>query len=71
MQPINDPNNQVPLVPKEYGGKWIAWDYEGTRIVASGTTLKEAREAARDAGCRNPRFEKVPRPNVRIVGRGR
>jgi hypothetical protein len=67
---INGPI-RVPLVPKEYGGKWIAWDYDGTRIVASGSTLKEARDAAREAGCGTPRFEKVPPSNVRIVGRGR
>jgi hypothetical protein len=63
------PTIEVPIVPKEYGGKWIAWDPEGTRIIACGSTLSEAAEAARNTGCKSPRFEKVPRPDVRIIGK--
>jgi hypothetical protein len=60
-----------PAVPKELAGKWIAWDHEGTTIVASGETLSVVREAAERAGESQPRFEKVPRADVRIIGAAR
>ena len=57
-----------PAVPIELGGKWIAWTFDGTRIVAHGETLDECEKAAAKAGEKNPRFEKTPRPDVRIIG---
>ena len=57
-----------PVVPIELGGKWIAWTFDGTRIVAHGDTLDECEQAADKAGETNPRFEKTPRPGVRIIG---
>jgi hypothetical protein len=57
-----------PAVPIELGGKWIAWTFDGSRIVAHGDTLDECEAAAADAGEKNPRFEKTPRPDVRIIG---
>lgn len=62
---------EPPIVPKRYGGKWIAWDYAGTKIVASGDTLAAAKQAAEIAGEVNPRFEKVPHSDVRIIGAAR
>ncbi len=59
---------QTPVVPKELGGKWIAWDRTGTKIIASGETLKMARAAALHVGEKHARYEKVPRPDVRLVG---
>ena len=58
----------VPVVPREYGGKWIAWNYDGTRIIASGNDLKSAEAEARKLGENRPRLERVPRADVRIVG---
>jgi hypothetical protein len=58
----------VPLVPREYGGKWIAWNFEGTRILASGSDLSSVEATARKTGENRPRLERVPRANVRIVG---
>jgi Family of unknown function (DUF5678) len=55
-------------VPREYAGLWIAWDYEGTRIVASGRTIDEAAQAAAAAGETRPVFAKVPKADVRFVG---
>lgn len=57
-----------PAVPIELGGKWIAWNFDGSRIVAHGDTLDECEKAAAKVGEKNPRFEKTPRPNVRIIG---
>jgi len=58
----------VPRVPKEYGGKWIAWDFNRTRIMASGTTFEEAKKAAQAAGEIRPILAKVPRADVRFLG---
>ena len=56
------------IVPKEYSGKWIAWDFNLTRIVASGTTFAEAKQAAQAAGETRPILAKVPRADVRFLG---
>ena len=60
-----------PIVPKEHGGKWIAWNCDGTRISASGETLQQCEREASQKGEREPRFEKVPRSDVRIIGAAR
>jgi hypothetical protein len=57
-----------PVVPLALGGKWIAWSFDGSRIVAHGESLDECEAAAVKAGEKRPRFEKTPRPDVRIVG---
>jgi hypothetical protein len=53
---MNNPldNKTAPIVPREYGGKWIAWDRDGTRILAAADDLKTAEEAARQAGEERP-----------------
>jgi hypothetical protein len=61
----------TPVVPHEYGGRWIAWDYAGIRILAVADELADAEQAARQAGEARPRLEKVPRSDVRIVGGAR
>ena len=66
-----DQPRQRPSVPKEFGGQWIAWNFDVTKIVASADTLENCAEAAAKAGELNPQFEKVPRPNVRIIGMAR
>ena len=67
--PLQQP--QTPIVPRELGGKWIAWTYDGSRIIASGDTLDECEAAAEKAGETNLRFEKTPRADVRIIGAAR
>jgi hypothetical protein len=57
-----------PIVPLEYAGKWIAWNHERTRIIASGRTVEEVVKAAADAGETDPMFDKAPKANVRFVG---
>lgn len=66
MKPESDAS-QRPIVPLEYAGKWIAWNHEQTRIVASASTVQEVIEAARTAGESDPTFEKIPKAGVRVV----
>src|SRR5260370_41643486 len=64
----SESQSKHPIVPIEYAGKWIAWNQEGTRIVASGQTLQEAIEAAAKAGESDPILGKAPKADVRFVG---
>ena len=57
-----------PTVPKEYAGKWIAWDHDLTRIVACGNSLAEVLESAKSVGELDPVLDKVPPANVRLIG---
>jgi uncharacterized protein DUF5678 len=57
-----------PTVPKEYAGQWIAWNHDRTRILASGPTPREVRDAAVKAGELNPILGKSPPANVRMIG---
>ncbi len=59
---------ETPPVPIEYAGKWIAWNQQETRIVASGHTFQEAAEAAAAAGEKFPVFAKAPKAHVRFLG---
>ena len=67
----NDRPHQRPSVPKEYGGKWIAWNSNATRIIASADTLKNCAASVAEAGESDAQFEKVPSPDVRIIGLAR
>jgi hypothetical protein len=60
--------HQRPPAPAEFAGKWVAWDREETRIIASGTSLPEVRAQARAQGETDPLFEKVPRLDAHFVG---
>jgi len=64
----SESQSKHPIVPIEYAGKWIAWNREGTRIVASGQSFLEAVQAAEAAGESQPGFEKCPKADVRFVG---
>lgn len=61
-------NQPPPLVPREYAGRWIAWNHDRTEIVASAITLDEVRRAAESAGESEPILAKAPRSNVRFLG---
>lgn len=63
------PRKKEPVVvPKEYGGQWIAWNREHTAIIGHGVTLAEARQRALATGEEDPGYEWVPPANCRIVG---
>lgn len=59
---------EPPSVPKEYSGKWIAWNFERTKIIASGRTWLETKRAAEATGEKRPILAKAPRYEVRFVG---
>ena len=58
----------VPPVPKEYAGKWIAWNWERTTIIASGAARADVRKAALATGEQRPIIDKVPDPNRIFLG---
>jgi hypothetical protein len=62
MQP-----NQLS-VPREFAGKWIAWDHAMTRIIASGESLSEVMQAAEQVGENDPVLDKVPRADAHLIG---
>lgn len=64
---MSDPTSP-PTVPLEYCGKWIAWDYDETRIVAAGNTYLEAKRAAEELGEKRPVLAKAPPADARFIG---
>lgn len=60
----------APTVPLEYAGKWIAWSFDHTKIVASGDHLKDVHEQVKQAGedVSKVWFDKVPDANIRFGG---
>lgn len=66
-----DQNRARPVVPKEYAGRWIAWNAAANKIIASGDDLPTVAKKAQAAGEAHPSFEKVPRADVRIIGAAR
>jgi hypothetical protein len=56
-----------PTPPKQYAGKWIAYNADRSIIIASGESLEAARNAANETDEENPIFCKVPR-GFRVAG---
>ncbi len=52
--------NGAAGAPCELRGKWVAWDRDQTRIVASGDSFEEAKEAAGAAGESEVLMGRVP-----------
>ena len=67
MSTGQQPADQSPI-PLEYAGKWIAWDHDRTKIIASGRSFAETDDAARATGESDPFLEKVPDAKVRFIG---
>lgn len=57
-----------PIVPIEYAGKWIAWDFDETKIIASGRSYEETKKAAEATGEDRPVLVKAPDARVRFIG---
>lgn len=49
-----------PTVEAMYSGKWIAWNAEETKIIASGETLEQTLALAETQGQAMPPLEFVP-----------
>lgn len=67
QQPTNKPASR-PVVPKELAGKWIAWNSQGTKIIASANDIRAARDQAVAAGEQDPIVDWVPPAHTRFVG---
>jgi hypothetical protein len=57
-----------PVVPKEFGGQWVAWNSDASAIIANGPDLKTVMTDAQKTGEAEPSFEKIPSPDVRLIG---
>jgi hypothetical protein len=55
-------------VPREFAGKWIAWDQAMTHIVACGDTPADVLESAKAIGIFDPILDKLPRASVLMIG---
>jgi hypothetical protein len=65
---MNLQHREPETVGPQYSGKWIAWDDDAAKIVASGETLEEARQRAVAAGIEQPGLEFVPPADRAFVG---
>jgi hypothetical protein len=53
---------------KKYKGLWVALKGDEVTVVASGKTLREAAEKAKEKGCKNPIMHKVPAKLIPYIG---
>jgi hypothetical protein len=54
--------------PVEYGGEWVAWDRERSRIIAHGKLVAAVRAAATAAGHADAVLQKVRRSDSLFIG---
>lgn len=52
----------------EYAGKWIAWDFDETRILASADSYEDAKAAALSTGETRPVLVRAPDAKKRFIG---
>lgn len=62
MTPID-----MTKIYKKYAGMWIALDETRTRALATGKTAKEALQASKKQGIRNPIITKIPTENFGYI----
>jgi hypothetical protein len=63
-----EPHAEPQLVTEECSGKWIAWNEEGTKIIASGENPRKVRQEAIAVGETDPILETVPPSDSFFVG---
>jgi len=56
-------NTQIDLskILGPYSDKWVALSFDGKEIIASGETVKETLEKAKEKGEKSPILTKVPK----------
>lgn len=59
-----------PMMPRQYGGKWVAWTLDGREILGAGDTLAEVQEIGRQKGRAEVAFEWVPPADQPFIGFG-
>ena len=62
MAPID-----MTKIYKKYPGMWVALNETKTKALASGSTAKEALQASRKQGVRNPIITKIPTENLGYI----
>lgn len=67
MNSLPQPKKRPIVALDQYGGKWIAWNRQATRIIATGRTLDEVLRAVEETGEKSPSYEKVPK-GMRFTG---
>ncbi len=65
---MSDSEPQRETVGAQYGGKWIAWNAGGMKIIASGETYDEACQASQSQGVALPILEFVPPSDAAFIG---
>ena len=60
--------DRFPTVSEEHGGKWIAWNADASRIIASGADATQVKADAMAAGEQQPILEKVPPSDALLIG---
>lgn len=55
-------------VPLEYAGKWLAWDFDETKILAAADSYSEAKRLAEALGELRPVLVKAPDAQARFIG---
>lgn len=68
MERKKQDNFSIPVVPAKYAGKWVAWSSDHKKIVGSGSTAKDAFEAAARRGEQKPWLDRVPEKNTFFAG---
>jgi len=62
-------NEHLPfIVPLEHSGKWIAWDYDETKILSAGDSYAQTKQAAVACGELRPVLVKTPQATTRFFG---
>ena len=59
---------QPETVGIEYGDKWIAWDEANLKIIGSGNSYEEAKEAGQATGTPDPIIEYIPPTDGAFIG---
>lgn len=57
-----------PVPPLDCHGKLVAWNHEGTKIIAAGDTFVEVKAEALATGEKRPRYEQIPRADAHFIG---
>lgn len=57
---MNQKTKEIPIVPLEFAGQWIAWNEDHTKIIASAKHLPEAHQKALKTGEKHFWMSKVP-----------
>lgn len=55
------------IAPLQLAGKWVAWNWDRTKILAHGNTMDEADSAAQATGEKFV-LQKLTRPEVIFIG---